>query len=84
MPLKDDPSNQSIAAYSANDMFIFANSIITVNPETSLTEMTGAVKATEFKFGSWTFKQDGSGRLGIYNGTSEVACFNTDGTYVNL
>ena len=42
------------------------------------------MESSEFKFGAWTFKQDGSGRLGIYNGTEEVACFDTYGTYVNL
>ncbi|MHB9056209.1 MAG: hypothetical protein ACYC2P_08680 [Paludibacteraceae bacterium] len=47
-------------------------------------EASGTAQATEFKFGLWTFMQDGSGRLGIYNGLTEVACFNTDGTYVKL
>ena len=42
------------------------------------------IQSPEFKFGNYSFKQDGSGRLGIYNGTTEIACFNTDGTYVNL
>lgn len=58
-----------------NDDGVYANTNI---------EASGTAQATEFKFGSWTFKQDGIGRLGIYNGTTEVACFNTDGTYVNL
>ena len=45
---------------------------------------SGKVTSSEFKFGNWTFKQDASGRLGIYNGASEVACFDIYGTYVNL
>ena len=68
-----------IAAYDDyNGMFYYANSSVTFS------NYTNALQSPAFKFGSWTFRQDASGRLGIYNGATEVACFNTDGTYVNL
>ena len=76
-------SDQVIAAYSLNTGdYIYANGLMTIYN----TGLMAAPKmqATEFKFGNYSFKQDTSGRLGIYNGTTEVACFNTDGTYVNL
>ena len=72
-----------IAAYNYTaGKFYYANGNLIVDYSGVATSPT--MQATEFKFGSWTFKQDGSGRLGIYNGTTEVACFNADGTYVNL
>ena len=67
-----------IATYKENTgEYIYANNLFVV-------DSAGQAAATSFKFGNWTFKQDASGRLGIYNGATEVACFNTDGTYVNL
>ena len=67
-----------IAIYKENTgEYIYANNLFVV-------DSAGQAAATSFKFGNWTFKQDASGRLGIYNGATEVACFNTDGTYVNL
>ena len=72
-----------IAAYNNTaGKFYYANGNLIVDYSGVATSPT--MKANEFKFGSWTFKQDTTGRLGIYNGTTEVACFNTDGTYVNL
>ena len=68
-----------IAAYDDyNGMFYYANTSVTFS------NYTNTLQAPAFKFGNWTFRQDASGRLGIYNGATEVACFNTDGTYVNL
>ena len=68
-----------IAAYDGyNNMYYYANNSVTFNNNTN------TLQSPAFKFGSWTFRQDASGRLGIYNGATEVACFNTDGTYVNL
>lgn len=69
-----------------NEQFVIAEDGIFASGgiEASYFYASAGVYAPEFKFGNWTFKQDASGRLGIYNGTTEVACFNTDGTYVNL
>ena len=55
-----------------------------INYQNSILDIVGQVKSTEFKFGNWTFKQDASGRLGIYNGTTEVACIGTTGNFIDL
>lgn len=77
--LFEDINGNVIAAYyDHNQTYIFAGGAATVDAENKMVCNGG------FKFGNYTFKQDGSGRLGIYYNTTEVACFNTDGTYVNL
>ena len=77
--LFEDINGNVIAAYyDYNQTYIFAGGAATVDASNRMVCNEG------FKFGAWTFKQDGSGRLGIYNGTTEVACFDTYGTYVNL
>ena len=85
MGLHEELTTSTIAVFDENDYsYYFANNKLKYDNTNNIFSITGQAKATEFKFGNWTFKQDASGRLGIYNGTSEVACFNTDGTYVNL
>ena len=72
-------NDQVIAAYDGyNNMFYYANNSVIFDNNAN------ALQSPAFKFGNWTFKQDTSGRLGIYNGATEVACFNADGTYINL
>lgn len=63
---------------SVTNKYYYGGGSVNSTPEGLVTAYTG------FKFGNYSFKQDGSGRLGIYNGATEIACFNTDGTYVNL
>lgn len=81
--LYNTDNDGAIAAYYITEgLYIYGNGLMSID-NTGLTTVP-KMSATEFQFGTWTFKQDTSGRLGIYNGTTEVACFNTDGTYVNL
>lgn len=85
MGLHEELTGTTVAAFDDIDYcYYFANNKLKYDNTYNIFSITGRATATEFKFGNWTFKQDASGRLGIYNGTNEVACFNTDGTYVNL
>jgi hypothetical protein len=78
-----DGDSAEIASYMYGlNKYVYAGGAI--NYQNSILDIVGQVKSTEFNFGNWTFKQDASGRLGIYNGTTEVACFDIYGTYVNL
>ena len=72
-----------IAAYNNTaGMFYYGNGNLTVDYSGVTTSPT--MKANEFVFGTWKFKQDTGGRLGIFNNNVQKAYIDTAGNYVKI
>lgn len=77
--LHEDINGNVIAAYyDYNETYIFAGGALLVD------NANGTVCDSGFKFGNWTFKQDTSGRLGIFNNNVQKAYIDTAGNYVKI
>ena len=72
-----------IAAYNnTTGKFHYANGNLIVDYSGVATSPT--MQANEFVFGNWKFKQDTSGRLGIFNNNVQKAYIDTAGNYVKI
>ena len=72
-------NDQTIAAYDGYyNVFYYANNAVLFDSNTNV------LQSPAFKFGSWTFRQDTSGRLGIFNNNVQKAYIDTAGNYVKI